>query len=852
MDPNNSIEVKNVSKSFKIEIEDKNKKATILNKLPTKTIENRVIDNISVNIKKGEVIGIIGRNGSGKSTFLSLIAKIMEPDSGTIERSGKMASILELGMGFHPDMSGRENIYLKGELYGFSKNEIDKKIDRIIEYSGIGQYIDNPVRTYSSGMSGRLAFSILINIESDIMLVDEVLSVGDSSFSSKAELHFKKLAARKKTIIIVSHNISTLETLCSRVIWIENGKIKKDGPAKTICAEYQNAMNESPEIIIDLAIAGVPESQYKLAIMYRDGYIVDQNDELYYKWLESAAKLGHTKAQVMYADYLLRENNVSLALDYYRQSAEKGDNEARTKLSNLHSGKNDETTNLIELFKQITAPGDAMNEYRYADLLLKTAWNEEDKKQSFDLFKQSAEHGYPYAMHQIGIMYRDGIGTPRDISKMEESLVQAANHGFMPSITILADLYSQGRVLPKNEKKAFDYAKQGSELGNTGLMYRLATYYRDGVGVEKNEEESRVWFKKYSAAALFQHKSWIMPYLRSSASTDHDLYWSILQSTTINCQSAFLTECDYNNISGANVEYCFEQLVKLAKASNTDAMHRVGDRYYRGIGVTKNIELAFEWYLKGASLGDSWCRNRVGEFLRDGKGTDIDLTKSVFYFKLASKQGNINAISNLLSLVTMGFIEDSSLFEELINMLKTMSLSGNIEAIRKLGNIYFNGINTVRNYETALYWYKQATLFGDSWSANRVGEMYRDGKGTPVNCLKARDYFLKAIEWGNIESINSLIYMVVSGMIDDSNLIQIAFKQLQQMCNSGDISALRKMGDYYNGGVGTKKDCLKAMEFYKTAARLGDPWSRIKVAEMYRDGRGVISDLNEASRWFNS
>jgi ABC-2 type transport system ATP-binding protein/lipopolysaccharide transport system ATP-binding protein len=195
----------------------------------------------------------------------------MEPDEGTISRSGKIAAILELGMGFHQDMTGRENIYIKGELYGFSKKEMDSKIEGIIDYSGVRMYIDNPVRTYSSGMIGRLAFAIMVNVESDIILVDEVLSVGDSSFSAKAMQHFNEMAESGKTVLIVSHNLGYVEQACNRVIWIENGKVALDGNPADVCAQYQNRINEDPEIILDLAQSGVPDAQYRLALMYRDG-----------------------------------------------------------------------------------------------------------------------------------------------------------------------------------------------------------------------------------------------------------------------------------------------------------------------------------------------------------------------------------------------------------------------------------------------------------------------------------------------------------------------------------------------------------------------------------------------------
>ena len=260
MEENNAIILKNVTKSFSVDIVTVDAKKKLY-KNSVKRSKNIVIDDISLEIKKGDVLGIVGRNGSGKSTLLSLIAKILVPDEGLVVCNGKVASILELGMGFHPDMTGRDNIYLKSELYGFDKKEIDKKIDTIIDYSGIRGYIDNPVRTYSSGMMGRLAFSIMVNVESDIMIVDEVLSTGDATFSLKAREHFRKMAKTKKTIVFVSHNLHDLESMCNRIIWIEDGKIVEDGKPSTVVSHYQNAMISSPEIIYDLAMGGVSKAK---------------------------------------------------------------------------------------------------------------------------------------------------------------------------------------------------------------------------------------------------------------------------------------------------------------------------------------------------------------------------------------------------------------------------------------------------------------------------------------------------------------------------------------------------------------------------------------------------------------
>jgi len=179
----NALEIRNIRKTFTTRA-DTNHEGRVFKR--TQKVTRNVLDDISLLIKKGEIFGIIGRNGSGKSTLLKMISRIMKPDSGTIEINGRVASILELGMGFHPDLSGRENIYIKGAMYGFTKQQIDDKLDDIIRYSELEDYIDLPIRVYSSGMTSRLAFAIMINVDADIMILDEVLSTGDLSFSKKS------------------------------------------------------------------------------------------------------------------------------------------------------------------------------------------------------------------------------------------------------------------------------------------------------------------------------------------------------------------------------------------------------------------------------------------------------------------------------------------------------------------------------------------------------------------------------------------------------------------------------------------------------------------------------------------
>ena len=237
--PENAIEVKNITKKFKVYYD---KGTTLKEKALFKKRrafeEREVLRDISFSVKKGEAIGLVGHNGCGKSTTLKLLTKIMYPDSGSIEIKGRVSSLIELGAGFHPDMTGRENIYTNAAIFGLTKKEIDKKVDDIISFSELGTYIDNPVRTYSSGMYMRLAFSVAINVEADVLLIDEILAVGDAAFQIKCFNKLQEIKANGTTIVIVSHSLGQIEQICERSLWIHDGKIKRDGPPREVHPEY--------------------------------------------------------------------------------------------------------------------------------------------------------------------------------------------------------------------------------------------------------------------------------------------------------------------------------------------------------------------------------------------------------------------------------------------------------------------------------------------------------------------------------------------------------------------------------------------------------------------------------------
>ena len=240
MNKENAIEVRNMTKYFKVEYD---KAHTLKERLLSFGKSNRevhtVLKNINLDIKKGETVCLIGTNGSGKSTLLKLMTKIIYPNEGTIETHGKLTSLLELGAGFHQDFTGRENIYFNAAVFGLTKAEIEKRVDDIIEFSELGEFIDNPVRTYSSGMYIRLAFSIATVVKREILIVDEILSVGDAGFQAKSLKRMMELMSGGTTVLFVSHTLKQIEELCNRVVWLEDHKVKKVGDVKEICEEYR-------------------------------------------------------------------------------------------------------------------------------------------------------------------------------------------------------------------------------------------------------------------------------------------------------------------------------------------------------------------------------------------------------------------------------------------------------------------------------------------------------------------------------------------------------------------------------------------------------------------------------------
>ncbi len=253
-----AIELDRVSKRFKRTVLKSNYvtlKDFFLRKrrIPKKGRFIEVLNDVSLTVPRGKTVGIIGKNGSGKSTLLKLIAGIYRPDSGTIKVNGKLSSLIELGAGFHPEFTGRENVYINGILLGLTKQQIRERFDQIVRFAELEEFIDMPVRTYSSGMYMRLGFSVAVHVDPEILLIDEVLAVGDESFGHKCKEVIRQFKAAMKTIVMVTHDMSAVEKWCDEAIWLNNGEVADRGDPRRIIDRYRENVKEDEEKTFEAA-----------------------------------------------------------------------------------------------------------------------------------------------------------------------------------------------------------------------------------------------------------------------------------------------------------------------------------------------------------------------------------------------------------------------------------------------------------------------------------------------------------------------------------------------------------------------------------------------------------------------
>lgn len=289
------ISVLDLKKKFKVYMDKGNSlKEKMLFWKRNRYEKRLVLQGISFDIRRGEAVGLVGKNGCGKSTTLKLLTRIMYPTSGRIQINGRVSSLIELGAGFHPDMTGRENIYTNASIFGLTKKQIDDRLEDIITFSELEEFIDNPVRTYSSGMYMRLAFSVAINVEADILLIDEILAVGDVSFQKKCFEKLKQIKRNGTTIVIVSHALGQVEEICDRSIWIENGRIRLDDEPKKVHRQYLAQMEKERMERV--------EAEYEHSSSCEAG--VSGEEEINYFCGRKVLRLGEKK--ILFTDVVLK------------------------------------------------------------------------------------------------------------------------------------------------------------------------------------------------------------------------------------------------------------------------------------------------------------------------------------------------------------------------------------------------------------------------------------------------------------------------------------------------------------------------------------------------------------------
>ena len=657
MDKNNSIEVRDLCKSFTVKtIHHKAGKSST-----RKNIEKRtVLEGISFSIKKGESVGILGRNGSGKSTLLKMLSKVMYPDSGEIEVDGKIVSILELGMGFHREFSGRENIYLKGTMYGISEREMDNLIEDIIAFSELGERIDDPVRVYSSGMYARLAFSIAIKIRCDIVIIDEILSVGDIGFRTKCSIALKDVKKRGTTIIMASHSMKTVEEMCDRVVWIDSGKVREIGDTSIVCYHFEKDLVDSFASVKMSAETGNLASQNNLGILYRDGKNVEPNPAESFKWFKKAAESGFVEAQLNLAEMILQENdteeNRERAYFWFTKAADAGNTTARMRLAETQSkNENSEIWKYtIELLTKVAMSGNTRAQVTLANVLFGGIGTSKDYNSAFSWYMKVAEKRDNVAQYKLGIMYRDGLGTEKDLKKAVEWLSASANNNYTKSKVELAIMYRRGTTVERNLHKALEWYKKAANAGDANSMYQVAVMYRDGIGTDINIPESNRWFDRFSKQERLKIQTALADICRYDTNVDNslmlDMYKRTAKDNSIVAEYTLAMLMKEASPSDPNYGSAAEWFEMSADREHIPSQIELGYLLLNGIGIEKDTEKAFTLFEMAADAGNQIARNQLGRMYLDGLGTKNDVKKAKEMFRLASEHGNKDATQSLLEL----------------------------------------------------------------------------------------------------------------------------------------------------------------------------------------------------------
>lgn len=617
MDPGNAVEIRGLRKSFRVRSDND---TGLFGRRETKT----VLDGIDPDIRKGETLGIIGGNGAGKSTLLKVLSGIMEPDESEIRFDGKVASILELGMGFHYDLSGAENIPIICGYHGMHRDDISKVYDSIVEYSGLGNAIHEPVKTYSSGMSARLAMAILVCIDAEIMIVDEVLSVGDANFSTRSRGHFSRLIASGRTIILTSHRMGTMETEADRVVWLDKGRVRMVGDPKEVCEAYIYETTGSDEAIETLAESGNPQSQYVLAKRL-EASDPGRCREL----IESSAEGGWGPANRETAALLASEGRDEEAMDRYLSAIRTRDRDSEVPYSVVRAGMRNEMGILESVLRGRYRDGDPYFGYNLAVTIMLS--DPERAPEAAGILRESWQRGNTDAGYRLAQMLIRGEGIPMSLEEGLRIMGEAALRGHRRALQTMSSVYMDGRLVPKDDAQAFRWNLAATESGIQRAQFSVACMYRDGTGTEADQKEADRWF----AASV--RSQFLDQYLAASKLVDGDperfeALCAMLMST---CNPRAATRAEKMGIDVAEDAVGSDPRRRLARAEGT----LEGDC---GPDDAANALATLE---KLAASGMSEAMMVLAGLYKDGRHIDADEERYKAYIRTAAELGNRKAIT---------------------------------------------------------------------------------------------------------------------------------------------------------------------------------------------------------------
>ncbi|MBR4227262.1 MAG: SEL1-like repeat protein [Candidatus Methanomethylophilaceae archaeon] len=640
-DTKNAIEVEGISKKFDI-------KYTTFYGGQAKSGVKTVLDGLSFSIKKGEVMGIVGRNGSGKSTLMKILSGIMGPDSGTVNVSGKVASILELGMGFEPEMTGRDNIRIKCSMYGFTEKEINQQMESIIQFSELGEQVDHPLRTYSSGMAAKLAFSVIMHTQCNVMIVDEVLSVGDASFNAKCRMVFQKMKKEGRAILIASHSMETLESMCDRVMWIEEGKVKEIGNPSTVCYHFHSDMVDSFDTIIKLAEEGDVISMNRAAVMLRDGIGAQKDEKRAVELFTKAASMGHTDSQMDLADMKLKAGKKDEAMNLYKKAASNGSFGAITRLTLMDKDNVAISEKLMKDVRDKAESGNIRAMKLLADMLYSGNVFVKDQVEAFKWNMKCAELGNVQALYMVGFCYREGIGVEKNGEEALKWLIQAFEHGSTKARTEIANMYRKGMAIECDMSKAIEWYKLAAECGDGTAMQQLGLIYRDAIGVDKDEAQAVYWLKRQAIQSMLGAEATFGDILRQGYVDDEQkksLYWYKDAASKGNMSGMIQLGVAYRDggIAVADSAEASKWFSKCADLRSNLACYELALLYLRGNGVQRDTKKAFELMKMSSDLGNVNAMLQLAIMYKDGEVVQKNIPEARRLLKILSENNNNTA-----------------------------------------------------------------------------------------------------------------------------------------------------------------------------------------------------------------